>query len=198
MPDYCNYLPLITQFISEKKKGVIRIYGHGASGKTTFTKKLIELLNPEDVNLLETDPYIIDGTFRKFVHLVSDPDQKVTANAPISHELKSLQRDILALKNGIDIITIDEPWAPSKRLIAEKPILIVEGMSAGFLPEALFDLSICLRTDPDSELERRLNRDVSERGQQKECIEQTQRVRRSQYENYYRSTEKFADILIDN
>lgn len=198
MPDYSNYLPLITQFISEKKKLVIRIYGHGASGKTVFAKKLIELLNPEDINLLKTDPYIIDGTYRELVHLASHPGQKVTANTPISHELKSLQRDILALKNGIDIITIDEPWAPSKRLIAEKPILIVEGMSAGFLPKALFDLSICLRTDPDSELERRLNRDVSERGRQKAGIEQTQSIRRSQYENYYRSTEKFADMLIDN
>ena len=34
------------------------IYGHGASGKSTFAQELYQSLDAEKVNLLETDPYI--------------------------------------------------------------------------------------------------------------------------------------------
>lgn len=53
----------------------------------------------------------------------------------MAHELASLQRDILALQAGMDILTIEEPWKASEILPGAKPILIVEGMSVGFLPK---------------------------------------------------------------
>ena len=34
------------------------IYGHGASGKSTFAQELCQALDYTTVNLLETDPYI--------------------------------------------------------------------------------------------------------------------------------------------
>ena len=85
---------------------------------------------------------------------------------PVVHELKSLKRDIRALQSGCDIVTIDQPWAPSQRLSVEKSILIVEGMSVAFLPKELFDLSICFYTDAATELDRRLSRDLAVRNRQ--------------------------------
>ncbi len=52
---------LIEQLVSEIETGGIRtlgIYGHGASGKSTFAQELYQALDSTTVNLLETDPYI--------------------------------------------------------------------------------------------------------------------------------------------
>ena len=127
---------LIEQLVSEIETGKVKtlgIYGHGASGKSTFAQDLYQVLDAEKVNLLETDPYITSE--RHLVVPKQAPDQKVTACLPVAHELASLQRDILALQAGMDILTIEEPWKASEVLSGAKPILIVEGMSVGFLPK---------------------------------------------------------------
>ena len=52
---------LIEQLVSEIETGKVRtlgIYGHGASGKSTFAQELHQALDSTTVNLLETDPYI--------------------------------------------------------------------------------------------------------------------------------------------
>ena len=183
-------------YLLDGKKHTLAIYGHGASGKSTFAKRLVESLGRERVNLLVADLYIIDGEYRDLLAVKEFPEQKVTACLPVAHELKSLERDIRALQSGCDIVTIDQPWAPSQRLSAEKPILIVEGMSVAFLPKELFDLSICFYTDAATELERRLSRDVAVRNRQPEWIERTHQARREQYERYYRPYQDLADILV--
>lgn len=131
---------LIERLVSEIESGKVKtlcIYGHGASGKSTFAQELYQALDSAKVNLLETDPYITSN--RHLVVPNETPDQKVTACLPVAHELASLERDIIALKAGMDILMIDEPWKASEVLSGAKPILIVEGMSVGFLPKELFD-----------------------------------------------------------
>ena len=89
---------LIKELVSEIETGKVRtlgIYGHGASGKSTFAEELYQALDSTIVNLLETDPYITSG--RHMVVPKYAPNQKVTACLPVAHELASLQRDILAL-----------------------------------------------------------------------------------------------------
>lgn len=178
------------------KKHTLAIYGHGASGKSTFAKRLVESLGRERVNLLAADPYIIDGEYRDLLAVREFPEQKVTACLPVAHELKSLERDIRALQSGCDIVTIDQPWAPSQRFSAEKPILIVEGMSVAFLPKELFDLSLCFYTDTATELECRLARDTAVRGRDVHWIRQAHTSRRQQYEHYYKMYQEEADFLI--
>ena len=189
---------LIEQLVSEIETGKVRtlgIYGHGASGKSTFAQELYQSLDAEKVNLLETDPYITSG--RHLVVPKETPDQKVTACLPVAHELASLQRDILALQAGMDILTIEEPWKASEILSGAKPILIVEGMSVGFLPKELFNKTICFYTDEETELKRRLARDTTVRNRDTKFILASQQMRRMQYLQYYKETESRADILID-
>lgn len=112
---------LIKRLVSEIESGKIKtlgIYGHGASGKSTFAQELYQALDAEKVNLLETDPYITSG--RHLVEPKEIPDQKVTACLPVAHELASLQRDILALQAGMDVLTIEEPWKASEVLLGVK------------------------------------------------------------------------------
>ena len=189
---------LIEQLVSEIETGRVRtlgIYGHGASGKSTFAQELYQALDSTTVNLLETDPYITSER-----HLVVPKhalDQKVTACLPVAHELASLQRDILALQAGMDILTIDEPWKASEILSGAKPILIVEGMSVGFLPKELFDKTICFYADEETEIKRRLARDTTVRNGDASIILASQQLRREQYLQYYKETESKADILIN-
>ena len=189
---------LIKRLVSEMESGKIKtmgIYGHGASGISTFAQELYQALDAEKVNLLETDPYITSG--RHLVVPKEIPDQKVTACLPVAHELASLQRDILALQAGMDILTIEEPWKASEVLLGAKPILIVEGMSVGFLPKELFDKTICFYTDEETELERRLGRDTTVRKSEVSFVRETHQIRRGQYRRYYQETEKEADVLIN-
>ena len=189
---------LVDKLVSEIETGEVKtlgIYGHGASGKSTFAKELFQALDSEKVNLLETDPYITSE--RHLVVPKQAPDQKVTACLPVAHELASLQRDIIALQAGMDILTIDEPWKPSEVLSGSKPILLVEGMSVGFLPKELFDKTICFYTDEETELKRRLARDTTMRNRDASFILASHQMRREQYLRYYRETESKADILVD-
>ena len=189
---------LIEILISEIESGKLKtlgIYGHGASGKSTFAQDLYQALDSAKVNLLETDSYITSN--RHLVVPKETPNQKVTACLPMAHELVSLERDILALKAGMDILTIDEPWKSSEVLSGSKPILIVEGMSVGFLPKELFDRTICFFTDDETELERRLVRDTAIRKRDTSFILNTHKERRDQYNRYYKETESTADILVD-
>ena len=189
---------LVERLVSEIESGKVKtlgIYGHGASGKSTFTQELYQELDFKKVNLLETDPYITSE--RHLVVPKETPDQKVTACLPVAHELASLQRDILALQAGMDVLTIEEPWKASEVLSGAKPILIVEGMSVGFLPKELFDKTICFYTDEETELKRRLARDTTVRNRDTKFILASQQMRRMQYLQYYKETESRADIMID-
>lgn len=190
---------LVDSLVKKIQSGELRtlgIYGHGGSGKTTFAKALCERLDLMKVNLLETDPYVI-GSPRGLVVPKDSPGQKVTACLSSAHELASLERDIQALQEGMDIRTIDQPWSPSHILPGNKSILIVEGMSVAFLPKSLFDQTICFYTDDHTELERRLSRDVAQRNREIDFIYRTHQIRREQYHQYYQPMEGEADILVN-
>ena len=189
---------LIDQLVSEIEKGKVRtlgIYSHGASGKSIFTQELYQALDSTTVNLLETDPYITSE--RHLVVPKDAPNQEVTACLPVAHELASLRRDILALQAGMDVLTIEEPWKASEVLYGAKPVLIVEGMSVGFLPKELFDKTICFYTDEETELKRRLARDMTVRNRDASFVLASHQMRREQYLRYYKETESKANILVD-
>lgn len=50
---------------SRDGKIMIGISGHGASGKTTFAHSLLKLLDPNEVNYINTDPYLIGSNLMK-------------------------------------------------------------------------------------------------------------------------------------
>lgn len=198
-----EFIEEIQKVINQSTQSInIRISGHGASGKSTFTNQLISKLEDETYNLLETDPYIIDSGIRKlaYAEYVFDGQmykEKITGCMPLAHELNSLKRDILALKNGMDIITIDEPWASSVILNGNRKINIFEGLSIFFLDKALFDISIVFKCDDETEMLRRLDRDVNIRGRNPDYIKSTQALRRRQYEHFMMPLEAEFDYVID-
>ena len=64
MSDEEKLLKRLTAYLSDDQRRTLRIYGHGASGESTFARKLQLALGEERANLLETDPYVITGEYR--------------------------------------------------------------------------------------------------------------------------------------
>ncbi len=179
----------------------IAISGHGASGKTSFARRLCDSLDTE-YNYMNTDTYIIEGrhlgnTYADYTVDGSRSTFKITACMPIRHELNSLTRDIKVLKNGARLTTIDKPWDAEKVLDGSRKVTIIEGMSAAFLEDFNFDLSVYFYTDSETELERRKKRDVEQRGRSLDTLISAQKHRRDQYDLFMHPLREKFDIIVD-
>ena len=64
----------IVQNVQTGKRTLIAISGHGAAGKSTLAETLRDRFG--DINLLHTDPYIIDSQLRKQTILTYQHDVK--------------------------------------------------------------------------------------------------------------------------
>ncbi|MBB5171672.1 uridine kinase [Rummeliibacillus stabekisii] len=191
---------IISWIHNSDKKLVIGISGHGAAGKTTFAHMLMEELKC-DVNYLNTDPYIVSSAIRKYamidyIHKETLHHFKMTACHPAAHHVSSLERDLLMLKEDMNLRTIDTHYLKSEILSSQKKVNIVEGMSVAFANPELFDLLIYFYTDSDTELERRFGRDIEQRGTDIEYLKQSHNERRIQYEVFMHPYSKNYDIIV--
>ncbi|MEH7219513.1 phosphoribulokinase, partial [Bacillus toyonensis] len=78
---------------------VIGVSGHGAAGKTTFANMLVDLLDQNEVNYINTDPYIVSSDIRKhaiidYTYQNENHHYKMTACHPSAHHLSALERDV--------------------------------------------------------------------------------------------------------
>lgn len=180
---------------------VIGISGHGAAGKTTFANRLVNLLNQNEINYINIDPYIVSSDIRKHavIHYTYQNENhryKMTACHPAAHHLTALERDIQMVRAGLDFYTIDTHYMKSKLISSKNKVTIVEGMSAAFINPDLFDLKIYFYTNGETELMRRSSRDIAERGADINYLRQSHEERRIQYEVFMHPYSKRFDIII--
>lgn len=185
------------------KKVIIGISGHGASGKTTFANNLLKRLEQKDVNFINTDPYIIGSNLRKYSvidyeYKKKNHHYKMTACHPTAHNLSALERDINMIRDGLDLYTIGTHYMKSTLLSSQNKVNIVEGMSVAFINPDLFDLTVYLYTDGETELRRRSERDVSERGIDINYLRQSHEERRIQYDLFMHPYHRNFDIVLRN
>lgn len=180
---------------------IIGISGHGAAGKTTFAQKLLNLLNENEINYLNTDPYIVSSDIRK--HALIDYSYenvshqfKITACHPSAHHLPSLERDVQMVKEGLDFYSINTHYSKSILISSKNKVTIVEGMSVAFINPKLFDLKIFFYTDAETEFKRRSNRDITERGWAIQYLRQSHEERRIQYELFMHPYSEQFDVII--
>ena len=183
------------------KKLVIGISGHGAAGKTMFANKLINLLKENEVNYINTDPYIISSSIRKhtmidYTYQNENHRYKITACHPAAHHLPSLERDVQMVRAGLDFYTLHTHYMNSELISSKHKITIVEGMSVAFINADLFDLKIYFYTDGETELMRRSSRDVFERGADINYLRHSHEERRIQYELFMHPYSQQFDIII--
>lgn len=184
------------------KPVIIGISGHGAAGKTTFSTKLAHLIGLNEVAYINTDPYMITSQLRQYTMIQyryrnKDYHSKMTACHPDAHHIVSLERDIRMVKSGLDFYTIDTFYSKSE-LISPKKVTIMEGMSVAFVDPELIDLKIYFYTDDETELMRRVGRDVLERGTDINALRQSHKQRRIQYELFMHPYRQTFDMIIKN
>lgn len=199
-----NILHKIANFINSKdEKIIIGISGHGASGKTTFANNLIKILENEDVNYINTDPYIIGSQLRKYTLINYEyknqhHQDKVTACHPAAHNIYALERDVQMVRESLDFYTIGTNFTESKLISSQNKVNIIEGMTVAFTDPNLYDLKVYFYTDGETELARRSIRDVSERGADINYLRKSHEMRRIQYELFMHPYHRNFDVVLKN
>lgn len=194
---------IATSVKGEDRRFIIGISGHGASGKTTFAHNLVKLLGHNNVNYINTDPYIIGSHLRKYT-LISyeykneQHQEKMTACHPAAHNVFALERDIHMMRDGLDFYTIGTNYTKSKLVSSGNKINIVEGMTVAFTDPNLYDLKIYLYTDGETELIRRSIRDVAERGTDINYLKKSHEERRIQYDLFMHPYHRNFDLVLKN
>lgn len=144
---------------------IVGVTGGSGSGKSTFTKHLVEKLGGQ-ASVLTLDNY-----YYPLEQQPRDPQGHPNFDLPESLNLALFHHDLLQLKEGKSIVQKEYTFNIPDRVpkdITIKParVLLVEGLYIFYQPEteALYDLKIFIDTEEGAKLQRRIIRDALERG----------------------------------
>lgn len=179
---------------------LIGIAGGSGSGKTTFAKKVIKLVNSDNLSVLHMDSYYLHDQ----PQYLETKSERPNFDHPHSFDWDLLKNHLQSLKTGkgIDVPIYDfktnSRTEQTERIEAEGVILF-EGIFTLFDKEIREDLDIkCfLHVDADIRFTRRLHRDVNERGRSLESvISQYYETVRPMYQKYLEPQKQFADFTV--
>jgi uridine kinase len=149
------------------KPYVIGIAGGSGSGKTFFLKCFLEHFSADEVCLVSQDDYYIPVAH----NMTAEENKLYNFDLPHTIDNNHFQDDIRQLLNWQSITkqeyTFNNPTAVPKTLtIKPAPILIVEGLFILHFQEIakLLDYKVFIDTEEEVALQRRLKRDLLERG----------------------------------
>jgi uridine kinase len=179
------------------KPHIIGIAGPSSSGKTELARQLAR-------KLPGTSIVSLDSYYRGMEEIPLEARKKVNFDHPDALEWPLLRRHLEAMAAGLPF---DEPVysfseyaraAWTKRILPSE-FVVVEGLFVFYWPElrALLDTKVYVETDPGVCFNRRLTRDVAERGRTPESVwEQYRRTVRPGAEWFVMPTRKFADLVV--
>ncbi len=148
------------------KPYVMGIAGSSGSGKTFFLKSFLDHFGPDQITLISQDDYYFPANTK-----TQEENRLYNFDVPSSIDREAFFNDIKDLFDGKTIYkqeyTFNNPTMKPKMLeIKPAPILIVEGLFIFHYQEIndLLNYRIFLDADEDIALQRRLKRDLIERG----------------------------------
>lgn len=149
-----------------EKPFVIGIAGSSGSGKTLFLNCFLHHFKDHEVTLISQDDYYLPANTK-----TQEENKRYNFDLPTAINRDGFHRDILDLFEGKTVYkeeyTFNNPLLKAKMLeIKPAPILIIEGLFIFYYSEvnALLDQRIFLHADDGIALERRIKRDLTERG----------------------------------
>jgi uridine kinase len=176
---------------------IIGIAGPSSSGKTELSRQLA-------LRLPGTSIVSLDSYYRGMEEIPLAKRKKVNFDHPDALDWELLHEHLQAISQGR---AFEEPvysfadyarTGETKR-IEPSEFLIVEGLFVLYWPElrGMLDTKVYVQTDPGVCYERRLRRDVAERGRTPESVrEQYERTVRPSAEWFVHPTKKYADLVV--
>jgi len=183
------------------KPYVIGIAGSSGSGKTFFLKSFLNHFKSDQVTLISQDDYYIPANTK-----TREENRLYNFDIPTSINRADFYKDIKQLFEGQTVFreeyTFNNPdLKPQMLEIKPAPILIVEGLFIFHYTEVneLLDYRIFLDADESVALDRRLRRDLIERGYDEEDVmyKWTNHVVPS-YQEYLLPHKEECDLVIIN
>jgi len=150
----------------QAKPFVMGIAGSSGSGKTFFLNCFLNHFAPEEVTLISQDDYYIPANTK-----TQEENKLYNFDLPTAIDRESFYQDIRDLFEGKTVYkeeyTFNNPAIQPRMLeIKPAPILIVEGLFIFHYSEVneLLDHRIFIHAEEEVALQRRLKRDLEERG----------------------------------
>lgn len=179
---------------------IIGICGGSGSGKTTIIQELMHLLEAHSPALLSLDNYYRDISEQR-----KDEQGHVNFDLPTAIDSELFTSDLKKLISGESIrikkyafnLQGDEQFLD----IPSTKIILTEGIFLFNIPEvmSLLDLKIYVELDGGLQLQRRLQRDVKERGYDQEAVlYQWNNHVLPAFKNYIEIHKKDANVIIYN
>jgi uridine kinase len=176
---------------------IIGIAGPSSSGKTELAKQLCH-------RLPGTSIVSLDSYYRAISHLPLEERAKTNFDHPDALDWELLHEHLSDLAEGRPF---EEPVysfaehtrLPGTRMIEPHEFVIVEGLFVFYWPELrdILDTKVFVQTDAEVCFQRRLKRDVAERGRTPESVrEQYARTVLPGAEWFVYPTRKHADLIV--
>ena len=178
---------------------LVGIAGGSGSGKTTFTKKIIQRVGSSELAILHQDSYYLPELPS---HLRNGEEANFDHPDAFDWELLKDHLRLLKQGNSAEVPTYD--FRTSSRLQETHSVgpcraILVEGIFTLWEPEIreLLDLKIYLHVEADIRFIRRLHRDVRERGRNLDgIIRQYYDTVRPMYHEFLEPTKGYADLVV--
>ncbi|CAI8337721.1 uridine kinase [Flavobacteriaceae bacterium] len=179
----------------------IGVYGGTGSGKTTIVEKIVSEFPSSDIQVISQDSYYKDNSDLSFEERCG-----LNFDHPDAIDFELLYQHVLALKNGE---TIQQPvysFQTHNRTaetisISPKKILIIEGILILNYPKlrSFFDLKVFVDARSDMRMERRVSRDISERGRTpEEVLKRYMKTLKPMHQQFIEPMKIHADFIIEN
>lgn len=185
---------------------LIGISGGSCSGKTSVALGLARCLDDLHPVVVPLDSYYFD-----LGHVPEEKRAMFNFDHPGAIDFDMFENHLVRLLEGKDVLIPVYDYeshtrAPSGEWIPVSPteegqrVMIVEGLHVFYSPAVreLLDLKIFIDIGKAISLNRRVERDVRERGRTPEsAVQQFQRHVIPMYEEYVEPTKEFADLIVD-
>jgi uridine kinase len=187
---------------------VIGIAGGSCSGKSSIAARVTEMMKGRGAAVLSLDSY-----YRDLSNLPPADRKKCNFDAPGALDIDLAVRHLRSLVAGRGVLAPvyrfeDHTRAPESEWVRldaggggeGKGAIVVEGLFALHYPalRSMFDLSVFVDAGHDTCLERRLRRDVAERGRTPaDVTEQYEKTVRPMFERFVAAERGRADMTVD-
>lgn len=166
------------------------------SGKTTLAERIVA---ETGAALLRTDDY-----YRPFDHLGFDERSQINFDHPDSVDGELLAEHVRWLRRGVAVEAprydfANHTRAVGGRTVEPRPLIVIEGIFPLCYPALIVQtaLTVFVATDPDLCLDRRIRRDVSERGRDAdEVVYRWRHHVQPSFDRYVRPALRQADLVV--